>query len=79
MYLNLEAEMKRYGVSRSDLAKCLNVRYGTILRHFSKGKFLFEEALIIRNRFFPQLEIEYLFAETSKDKDSVEGANCGQN
>lgn len=62
MYRNLEAEMVREGVTRKNLAEALNVRYATIIDKL-KGRYSFtlDEAFVIRNKFFPNLTLEYLF------------------
>lgn len=62
MYKNLEAEMVRKGITRKDLAELLDVRYATVVDKL-KGKFSFslDEAFKIRNKYFPDLSIEYLF------------------
>jgi DNA-binding XRE family transcriptional regulator len=62
LYRNLEAEMVREGVTRKNLAEALNVRYATIIDKL-KGRYSFtlDEAFVIRNKFFPNLTLEYLF------------------
>lgn len=71
MYPNLEAEMARKEVKKRDLAKCLGVRYATIIEK-TKGKrpFLLDEALKIKRTFFPQCDLEYLF-EKSQSRDTA--------
>lgn len=68
MFRNLEAEMVRYGVTKKDIAKLLNVRYGTVIDKFN-GKYPFKliEAIKIKQEFFQNLEFEYLF-EPYKEK-----------
>jgi len=62
VYKNLEAEMVRIGIARKDLAALLNVRYATIVDKLKgKSSFTLDEALRIKNSFFPNLSIEYLF------------------
>lgn len=62
MYKNLEAEMVRKGITRRDLAVLLNVRYATIsLKLNGKSKLYYEEALKIKQTYFPEYSVEYLF------------------
>jgi len=62
MYKNLEAEMVRKGITRRDLAVLLNVRYATIsLKLNGKSKLYYEEALKIKETYFPEYSVEYLF------------------
>lgn len=62
MYRNLRAEMARSNVTIRDLATRLGMRYATlsdkINGHF---RFYYDEALQIKNEFFPDCELEYLF------------------
>lgn len=62
MYRNLEAEMVRNGIYRKDLAKLLNVRYATVVQKLNgRYKFNLDEAFNIKNTYFPNFDIEYLF------------------
>lgn len=62
MYRNLEAEMTRQSVTKKDIADCLGVGYGTILVKFQgKYRFYFDEAMKIKENFFPDCSLEYLF------------------
>lgn len=62
MYRNLLAEMARNDITKKDLADFLGLRYATIVDK-TNGKFRFylDEAFKIKNHFFPDLPIEYLF------------------
>lgn len=63
MYRNLEAEMVRNGIYRKDLAKLLNVRYATVVQKLNgRYKFNLDEAFDIKNSYFPNFSIEYLFS-----------------
>jgi len=67
MYKNLEAEMVRKGITRKDLAALLKVRYATIsLKLNGKSKLYYDEALKIKEAFFPEYDVEYLFQTTSQ-------------
>lgn len=64
MYRNLLAEMARRGISKKDLANFLDMRYPTVVdKTNGKSRFYLDEAFKIRDRFFPDCEIEYLFQE----------------
>jgi DNA-binding XRE family transcriptional regulator len=69
MFRNLEAEMAREGVSKSDLAKYLGVRYATVIDK-TKGRFQFSiaEAFKIKDHFFPSCSLEYLFAQDEQQQ-----------
>ncbi|MBQ6448568.1 MAG: XRE family transcriptional regulator [Bacillus sp. (in: Bacteria)] len=62
MLNNLKAELSRKGLSAKDIASFLDKRVATIYDklngHYS---FSFEEALSIRDQFFPEFTLEYLF------------------
>jgi DNA-binding XRE family transcriptional regulator len=62
MFRNLEAEMVRKGVSKKEMAALIGVSYNTIRNKINgKQKFLYDEAFKIREHFFPELSLEYLF------------------
>ena len=65
MYPNLEAEMVRNGIKNEDLAKAIERDERTI-RNKKSGttEFTFNEALVIRNKFFPVHALEYLFEQS---------------
>ena len=65
MYRNLEAELKRNGITRSDVAKVLKVNVATASEKLTKpGRLKFFEAEAIRKQFFHDLSLEYLFETT---------------
>ncbi len=62
MYRNLEAEMARNKVTRRNLADTLGVRYATVIEKLNgKYPFKLDEAFAIKQNFFPNLSMEYLF------------------
>ncbi|MBS4538183.1 XRE family transcriptional regulator [Clostridium sp. D2Q-11] len=67
MYKNLEAELARFNLTKGDIAKDLELSYGTIINKF-KGKqdFTLGEAFIIKNKRFSNLTIEYLFERSEE-------------
>lgn len=61
---NLEAEMARKGLKGKDLAKVLGVRIATVYDKLNgKYSFSLDEAMIIKQTFFPEYSIEYLFSK----------------
>lgn len=59
---NLEAEMKRYGISRKDIAQLLGVSYSTVHSRFNgTSQWLYEECVAIQKEYFPNSELDYLF------------------
>ena len=62
MYRNLEAEMVREGITKKAMAEELGFRYTTLTEKL-KGKypFRFDEAVLIKKTYFPDLSLEYLF------------------
>ena len=60
---NLEAEMKRKKVSRLEIATYLGVSYRTIHSRFNgEVPWEYAECVRIRDHFFPEHTLEYLFA-----------------
>ncbi len=62
MYPNLDAEMARKGLKRKDLAQLFKGRVPTVSEKLN-GKYplLLDEAVRIRETFFPEHSLEYLF------------------
>lgn len=64
MYKNLKAEMARNSVLGKDIAKALGIRQATISSRLTgKTEFSYKEAKRIKDTFFPNVELEYLFEE----------------
>ncbi|UTG99352.1 helix-turn-helix domain-containing protein [Macrococcoides canis] len=62
MLTNLEKVRKEKGVSLVDMADVLKIRYQTVSDKINGiSDFKFGEAVLIKNTFFPEYEIEYLF------------------
>lgn len=71
MYINLKAEMVRHGVNDADLARLIGISDRTFRNKISgKSEFGVKQAMQIREKFFPDLDIEYLFGENS-EKDRI--------
>lgn len=67
MYRNLRAEMAREGVTIDDIAKALGAQHSTVSRKMNgHSKFFYDEADAIRNHFFPQCSLEYLFEKSGQ-------------
>lgn len=59
---NLEAEMKRVGITRSDIASLLGVSYRTVHSKFNgESQWQYTECVVIRDAYFPDKELSYLF------------------
>ncbi|MGG3737573.1 helix-turn-helix transcriptional regulator [Aeribacillus pallidus] len=70
MYRNLKAEMARNDLTMGDIAKALNVRRATISDKMNgKYRFYYDECLIIKKTFFPDLPIEYLFEKDDPENN----------
>lgn len=72
MYPNLNAELARRNIKRSDIARDLfNGRTATVSDKLN-GRYplLLSEAVRIKNQYFPELELGYLF-EPEKELEEV--------
>lgn len=62
MHKNLRAEMTRKGITLLDISEFLGLRYGTVMDKVNgKYRFYYSEALDIKRKYFPELDLEYLF------------------
>ena len=62
MYPNLEAELARHDISKTEIAEFLGVRQATVYDKLNGNSSVkLDEALAIKREFFPELSIEYLF------------------
>ncbi|KAB0445957.1 hypothetical protein CH334_17460 [Lysinibacillus sp. VIA-II-2016] len=73
MYPNLRAEMVRKGIVITQISSHLNLRYATVCDKINgKFRFYYDEALEIKETFFPDHNLEYLFEfEENKPNCSV--------
>ena len=72
MYLNLRAELARTKGTQKDIAKLMGISPAAI--NFKvNGDRLFntEQCLLIRDTFFPEMDIAYLFKFTPRNKKGV--------
>lgn len=68
MLMNLKAEMTRHRVTGCELASYLDLREATISSKINgKTDFTVNEAFEIRNKFFPNYSLEYLFKKEMED------------
>ena len=64
MRKNLEQIRREKDVSLTDMADLINVKSQTIREKIDgNSDFKFGEALIIRNKFFPEYDMVYLFSD----------------
>lgn len=68
MLSNLKAEMVRAGVSVDDVATKVGKSCRTI-RDRLNGKVMFpiNEAIAVRNAFFPGMDLDYLFSRSERE------------
>ena len=73
MYRNLLAEMTRKGIKKQDIADAIGNALSTVWTKFNGvSNFTVSDAAKIRNSFFPDLAIEYLFEELFKEDENEE-------
>ncbi|MER1957891.1 MAG: XRE family transcriptional regulator [Solibacillus sp.] len=67
MYPNLDAELSRKGLKRKDLAPLFKNRIPSVTEKLN-GKYplSLEEAFEIRNQFFPEHKVDYLFDKVAQ-------------
>lgn len=71
---NLEAEMKRKKISRSDIASLLGLSYRTIHSRFNgESEWGYSECVKVRDTYFPDKTLDYLFT-TEEDPAEQEGS-----
>lgn len=69
MYPNLNAELARKNIKRVDIANDLFYGRTATVSDKLNGKYplLLSEALMIKNKYFPDLELGYLFETDIKE------------
>lgn len=66
MFHNLEAEMARAGLSKKDLASCIGKTERALNNKMSGNtSFTWDEILAIKDTFFSDLDIDYLFEKSA--------------
>lgn len=64
MYRNLKAEMARRGITNERLAKGIGVNPATMSAKLNVvGRMRLDEAQQIRDEFFPEMTMDYLFGD----------------
>lgn len=72
MLTNLDNARKKKGVSLVEIADLLGVRTATVSDKINgKFEFKFGEALKIKQKYFPEYEIEFLFAPDEVKVEAV--------
>lgn len=69
MYANLKAEMARNNITLDNIAEKLSLNISTVsakLNNYNRLKYC--ECVTIRNNFFPELTIDYLFSTGEERK-----------
>lgn len=67
---NLEAEMKRNKISRSDIANLLGLSYRTIHSRFNgESEWGYAECVKVRDAYFPDKSLDYLFATDNRSSE----------
>lgn len=62
MFKNLLAEMGRIGITKMDISRDLDYVYNTVQNKFKgKTEWVNSEMFAIRDKYFPDKTIEYLF------------------
>ena len=65
-FRNLRAEMSRENINIVDIANTLGMNRDTLARKLSKKSPIYlDEAFLIQQKVFPNLDIKYLFSEHS--------------
>lgn len=65
---NLEAEMARNNISKKDIASFLGCSFRTIYSRFNgESQWTYAECVAIRDHFWPELELDYLFPYRRED------------
>lgn len=72
MYRNLEAELARQGITKTDVAKELGITLGTLsLKLNGKYKLTLPEAIKIKKILNVDLPIEYLFESKEPNQNKA--------
>ncbi|MEE0716146.1 MAG: hypothetical protein UCH84_06075 [Eubacterium sp.] len=60
-YPNLVKEMAVRKITNTAIAELLNIHINSVSYKLSKGTFSIEECIKVRDKYFPDMKIEYLF------------------
>ncbi len=71
-YCNLRAEMARLGITNEMIAETIGVNPGTFSAKLNqRGRLKLEEAVEIREAYFPELTVDYLFEFQEAPKETA--------
>lgn len=69
MFPNLEAEIARKKLSNAICSKACGISEKSFSnKRTGKTEFLLSEMIILKNSFFPECSLEYLFGETANNE-----------
>lgn len=72
MYMNLKKELKKRKIPAIRIAEYLGCRSSTVYDKINgKYRFYYDEAKKIRDKFFPDVSIEYLFESSDSEADEA--------
>mgnify|MGYP003088222297 CR=1 FL=1 len=66
-YPNLTKEMAVRKITNTSIAELLNIHINSVSYKLSKGTFSVEECIKVRDKYFPDMKIEILFATDTKE------------
>jgi hypothetical protein len=77
MFRNLLAEMARFNVSNADLMKTLDFKSEKTLNNKLTGRtdFTRKEMFLIKQKHFPDYDLEYLFQEFETTPNEISDTN----
>jgi hypothetical protein len=68
------AEMVRKGITRKDISEKVKCSYNSVIVKLNgKSDFTLDEATIIKEKFFPDLSIDYLFKRFDVEEKEFKG------
>ena len=71
VYINLKAEMSRKSITMETLSKFLGIHRNSVSNKLNgNSSFSIEEAIKIKNYFFPELSYKYLFETSEPERKS---------
>lgn len=74
MYKNLEKKRREKRILMEDIARELDINRDTIYQKIhGRISFKFHEAVLIKNKFFPECDIFHLFSKEVNEDDEEDG------
>lgn len=71
MYLNLKTEMMKMGITIEEIASKLGLTRGTIFNKIEgKTPLTYDEAMAIKDQFFPYADLQWLFKKINRNKEN---------